>query len=62
MASGGSAVRQNGYSPYAWRVACETSQRRADRQRRQLRRYQLGLNLTVLALAIVAWNLWRWLA
>ena len=55
-------MRQNGYSPYAWRVACETSQRRADRRRRQLRRYQLGLNLTVLALAIVAWNLWRWLA
>ena len=50
------------YSPYAWAVACDRSQARADRRRRRLRRYAVALNLTVLGLALVAAVLVWWLA
>ena len=49
------------YSPHAWAVAAELSQRRADRRRRRLRRYQLALSSTVLALGLAGWLVW-WLA
>jgi len=50
------------YSPEAWLVACELSQRRVDRRRRRFRRYQIGLSLVsawlAVAIAVLAW----WLA
>lgn len=50
------------YSPEAWLMACELSQRRADRRRRKFRRYQIGLSLVCAWLAIAAAVLVWWLA